>query len=149
MLNSELFCGQPQGLSLQAAVKMIVFYFQSSVTASPCHLLCQRRLILPWLSVCIISRNAEDGVPYRSGIFTVKFVMRINDKNISVQSRAGACSRRKITSFLRRLVGKPPYICFNAKITDFIFNPPSRLTPCRLLCQRRLISTVSFWRDPL
>ena len=27
---------------------MIAFYFQSSVTASPCHLLCQRRLILPW-----------------------------------------------------------------------------------------------------
>ena len=81
------------------------FYFQSSVTASPCHLLCQRRLILPWLSVCIISRNAEDGVPYRSSIFTVKFVMRINDKNISVQSRAGACSRQKIASFPRRLVG--------------------------------------------
>ena len=45
--------------------------------------------------VCIILRNAEDGVPYRSDIFTIKFVMRINDENISVQSMAGACSRRK------------------------------------------------------
>ena len=51
----------------------------------------------------------------------------ISNAEFTVQSRAGACSRRKITSFPRRIVGKPPYICFTAKTTDFIPNPPSRL----------------------
>ena len=49
------------------------------------------------------------------------------EKELSVGLRIDFSVKSMVLS--RRLVGKPPYICFTAKITDFIPNPPSRL--CR------------------